>query len=166
MARSIPTLVLLLLSSLVLGGCVLKAVPPVAKTQTGLTVEKVSVSPSGWTTANGTAAKSPDSAVYLTIANGVTPDRLLAAKVSMAKSVELLRTTVDQGKSSTTPVNAIDIPAHSRVELKPGGYHLMMVSPIHGLSPGDSFSLVLVFENAGEITVPVTVQPVTSSVKR
>ena len=41
---------------------------------------------SGWTVAEGSVAKSSDAAVFLTIANGVTPDRLIAAKAPLAKS--------------------------------------------------------------------------------
>jgi copper(I)-binding protein len=55
-------------------------------------------------------------------------------------------------------VPAIDVPAGSRVELAPGGLHLMLFDLLEDLQAGDTFELTLVFENAGEVTVTAEVR--------
>jgi periplasmic copper chaperone A len=55
-------------------------------------------------------------------------------------------------------VAAIDVPAGSRVELAPGGLHLMLFDLLEDLQAGDTFELTLVFERAGEVTVTAEVR--------
>jgi copper(I)-binding protein len=50
----------------------------------------------------------------------------------------------------------IDIPANGQVELKPGGFHVMLIGLTRDLNVGDSVQLTLTFEKAGQI--PVTAQ--------
>ena len=54
-------------------------------------------------------------------------------------------------------VDAIDLPADARVELKPGGLHLMLLGLKEPLKAGQHFPLKLRFEKAGEVTVEVDV---------
>jgi len=53
-------------------------------------------------------------------------------------------------------VQQIDVPAGSSVQLKPGGYHVMLIDLAKPLAVGDTFELTLTFENAGTRTVNVT----------
>jgi hypothetical protein len=98
-------------------------------------------------------------AAYLVISNDTnTADRLLSATAEVATSVELHETKMEGGLMSMSPVTAIEIPANGQVELKPGGYHLMLIGLTRELTVGESVTLVLTFEKAGEITVTANVQ--------
>jgi periplasmic copper chaperone A len=63
------------------------------------------------------------------------------------------------------PVAQLELPAGRTVELKPGGYHLMLQDLKRPLAPGSTVPLTLVFrdakgaENRLELTVPVRVSP-------
>lgn len=68
------------------------------------------------------------------------------------------------------PVPALDIPAGQAVELKPGGYHVMLMDLKAPLAKGGSIPLTLVFKDARgaqskvELKVPVaTVAPGTKT---
>ncbi len=56
------------------------------------------------------------------------------------------------------PVDKIDIPAGGTVELKPGGYHVMLLDVKKTLNPGDTFDVTLTFEKAGTQTVTAEVR--------
>jgi copper(I)-binding protein len=56
------------------------------------------------------------------------------------------------------PVSRIEVPAGGSVELKPGGYHLMLLSLVADLKVGDKIELTLQFEKAGKITVTAEVR--------
>jgi copper(I)-binding protein len=55
-------------------------------------------------------------------------------------------------------VQAIELAPGSKTELKPGGYHIMLMDLAGPLKAGDRFPLTLVFEKAGEITVHIMVE--------
>ena len=50
----------------------------------------------------------------------------------------------------------INIPAGSRIEMVPGGTHIMLEGLRAPLKTGDSFDLVLKFRNSGDRKVNVT----------
>jgi periplasmic copper chaperone A len=62
------------------------------------------------------------------------------------------------GMLGMVPVSRIDVPAGGSVELKPGGYHLMMLDPAAGLTVGQTVDITLRFEKAGTITVKAEVR--------
>lgn len=93
-------------------------------------------------------------AAYMTIANdGDGPDRLTSIKISVAASTEIHQTKTENGVSSMSAVGPLDIPAHGKVELKPGGTHAMMMGLNVPLQPGDRFFVDLNFEKSGKRTV-------------
>jgi len=99
------------------------------------------------------------SAAYLVISNvGETADALVAAKSEVAQVVELHQTRQVGDVMQMQPVERIEVPAKGRVELVPGGYHLMLIGLQRELHPGERFSLVLRFEKGGEISVDVEVR--------
>ena len=75
-----------------------------------------------------------------------------------AASVELHSMTMDGDVMKMRQVDAIDLPAGQTVELKPGGYHLMLIGLKAPLKAGDKFPLTLKFEKAGEVIVTVKVE--------
>ena len=51
----------------------------------------------------------------------------------------------------------IDIPASGMAELKPGGYHVMLMNVKREIKVGETIEVTLVFEKAGEIKVKANV---------
>jgi protein SCO1/2 len=99
------------------------------------------------------ASAESNTAAYVTIVNGGrAPDTLLSATADVARSVEIHETRNMSGMMMMEPVPRIIVPPGARVELKPGGYHLMLIGLKHGLGPGQTVALTLVFERAGRIT--------------
>jgi len=56
------------------------------------------------------------------------------------------------------PASALEIPPGGKLELKPGGYHVMLLDLKQPLKAGDKFPLTLTFQNAGSIIVSVDVE--------
>lgn len=100
------------------------------------------------------------SAAYMTIVNeGREADRLVGVMSDVAQSVELHQTVKEGDVMRMQPVEGgIEIPAGGKVELKPGGYHVMLIGLNRELKPGDRFSLVLEFEKSGRQTIQVEVK--------
>ena len=85
-------------------------------------------------------------------------DRLLSAATPVAARVEMHVTEREGEVLRMRQVRNFDVPAASRLELKPGAHHLMLVDPLRPLKKGERFPLTLRFERAGEIEVSVEVQ--------
>jgi copper(I)-binding protein len=103
---------------------------------------------------------TPSSAAgYVTIVNqGGTPDVLLSAAADLAASVEIHETRNMSGMMMMERIPKIALPPGGRVELKPGGYHLMLMGLKRALSPGQSVTLTLVCERAGPVTIRAEVR--------
>ncbi len=100
-----------------------------------------------------------NSAVYMEIYNSQPhPDRLVAAAADVAEATELHETRMEGGMHRMQRVRAIDIPAQGKVELRPGGLHVMLLRLNTPLRVGDRFPLLLRFERAGRLTVEVEVR--------
>ena len=105
------------------------------------------------------AAAGSNGAVYLTLKNGGEADRLTAASTEVARTVELHRTITEGGVARMVHVkDGIELPAGGTVELKPGGYHVMLIGLNRELRGGDKFSLTLTFQRAGSVSVMVEVK--------
>ena len=105
-------------------------------------------------TAEISAPDTGPSAVYLTINNcGTQPDALLSAASDAAQFTEVHVTETRNGITMMTQVDKIDIPAGKKVELKEGGYHVMMMKLKQSINAGDPLEITLNFEKAGAIKV-------------
>jgi copper(I)-binding protein len=108
--------------------------------------------------ASRAAIAGGNGAAYAEIANaGDTPDRLIGVKGDIANAIEIHEMSMDGGVMQMRKIDGLDIPAHGSAELKPGGYHVMLIGLTRALNAGDTISLTFVFEHAGEITVAVPV---------
>jgi len=109
-----------------------------------------------------TIAGQSTAAVYLTIANkGGGDDKLLNASTPIGQTT-LHSSTLDGGVMRMRPVESLDIPAQSTIQLKPGGTHIMVTGVKQPLIAGSSFPLALDFERSGKRTVTVSVRPATA----
>ncbi len=138
---------------------------------------KVAVS-GAW--ARTSPASAENGAAYMTL-TAAADDALVAAKVpsEIAGMTEIHETVAADMGSATTmggsattmagsattmgamtmkPVAKIALPAGKAVELKPGGYHVMLMKLAKPLTKGQTFDVELTFEKAGKQTVKVEVR--------
>ena len=72
--------------------------------------------------------------------------RLVSASSAAAGVVEIHQMTMDNGVMKMRPVKGVDIPVGKVVELKPGGYHVMMMNLKDQVKEGDVVPITLVVE--------------------
>jgi copper(I)-binding protein len=105
------------------------------------------------------AATPGNSAIYMVIHNdGANADRLIGATASIAKAVEIHQTKMEGGMAQMMRVAGIDVPARGAVELKPGGFHVMLIGLRRDLKAGEKFPVTLRFQKAGRITLTAEVR--------
>lgn len=95
---------------------------------------------------------------FMTITNAGEADRLVGAETRSAKITEVHEMKMEGEVMKMTRLSdGLGIPAGVSVELKPGGYHVMMMGLIQGLNEGACLEVVLKFEKAGELPVMLNV---------
>lgn len=100
------------------------------------------------------------SAAYMVIENhGKEADKLVDVSNNASKITEIHETV--GGKMRR--VKALEIPAQGKVELKPGGYHMMLINLDKPLKEGESVEITLKFEKSGEIKIQAPVKKGTGS---
>ena len=99
-------------------------------------------------------------AVYVVIENaGNRDDKLIGVKSEVSKSAEIHTTSIDENYVATMEkVDALLIPSGQKLELKPGGSHIMLRELKKPLKAGDKVEIDLIFENAGVLRVQVSVK--------
>ncbi|MBW6400618.1 copper chaperone PCu(A)C [Roseomonas sp. HJA6] len=90
--------------------------------------------------------------------NGSQPDRLISASSPIARTVELHTMTRDGDVMRMRPVEGIPIASGATVELRPGGFHIMMIGLTAPLQQGGRVPLTLRFEHAGTVQVELAVE--------
>lgn len=98
------------------------------------------------------------SGVFLTITNqGAQADALVSVQSPVAPMIEVHQTKMEGDVMKMSPVDRMVIPAGQTVELKPGGYHIMLMNLTKTLTAGDRIPLTLKFERAGELKLEAIV---------
>ena len=96
---------------------------------------------------------------YLVIENpNHQSDSLVAVACVCAGSIEVHRMIHDKGQMRMEPAGRLEIPALGKVQLEPGGTHLMFFGLKAPLPVGTKVKLTLRFEKAGEISVEAEVR--------
>lgn len=90
---------------------------------------------------------------------------LRSANTDVAQVVELHKMELSDGMMKMRKVELIDIPAGGIAELKPGGYHLMVIGLKKQLKEGDQVTITLQFSNDIRKTVTIPVKPRSAMVK-
>ena len=91
-----------------------------------------------------------DLPLLMTIRNDAAEaDALLRVRCPFANFSE--RHTVDRGEGAPAmrPVKSIPIPENKTIELKPDGYHVMLLQTRQKLADGETFTCAVVFQKAG-----------------
>lgn len=97
-------------------------------------------------------------AVYVAINNkGSADDRLVGAFTDRAALTMVHQTEMVDGVATMRMAGEINVPAGERIEMVPGGTHIMLQGLRAPLKTGDSFNLVLKFRKSGDRRVKVDV---------
>lgn len=118
---------------------------------------------SPWSRATPGGAKI--GAGFVTIENkGGQPDRLIAGASPIAGKIEIHEMSVERGvmRMRLLP-KGLAIPAGGKVELKPGGYHIMFIDLKRPLVKGQAVKATLTFEKAGKIEIELAVEAIGAS---
>lgn len=145
--------------ALVLGsGIAVHATSALAQPSAGAPVIKAgSVSIQGpW--ARATAPGAAVGGGFMVLENAGADDRLLGASSPVSASVELHTMSMENNVMRMREVPAIDLPAGKRVDLRPGGLHLMFIDLKAPLKVGEPFPVKLRFEKAGEVELMMSVE--------
>lgn len=90
---------------------------------------------------------------YFTLSNSSHhPVTLKGVHSAVFGMVMMHRSVQENGVSKMLPVDRVDVPADGTVEFKPGGYHLMLMSPKSKIAPGETIPLTLEFSNGETLT--------------
>lgn len=87
--------------------------------------------------------------------------RLVGAESPAAGVVEVHEMRMENDMMMMSPIDGLDLPAGETVELKPGGYHIMLMELPAQVEAGKDVSITLKFQNAAgetesmELAVPV-----------
>ncbi|WP_374686640.1 copper chaperone PCu(A)C [Promineifilum sp.] len=148
-----------LLVALLLLGALLAACGGDATTETG------GETAAGGITIEGAWARPPamaggNAAAYLVINNGGSEaDRLISASSPLGMTEIHESFESEDGTMGMRPVEGgVEVPAGGSVELKRGGLHIMFMGVAEPPAAGDTVSLTLTFEKAGEMTLDVPVR--------
>jgi copper(I)-binding protein len=106
------------------------------------------------------ASAGDNSAVYFIVINDrVSDEAVIGAESDAAEHVEVhLSAMKEDGTMMMQPQESVPIPGQSRIEFKPGGYHIMLIDLKQDLEVGDELEVTLKFEKSKDITLNVPVK--------
>jgi copper(I)-binding protein len=129
---------------------------------TGLAVAQVAAAQVAVTDAwvRGTVAGQTATGAFMQLKAAVDAT-LVSAASPVASIVEIHEMTMDGGMMKMNAVDRVSLPAGKAVDLKPGGYHVMLMGLAGPLRAGDAVPLTLTFEDkAGKRTTVELKAPV------
>jgi copper(I)-binding protein len=92
--------------------------------------------------------------------------KLVAAASPVAKIVEIHEMAMDGGVMKMRAIPKLDLPAGKATELKPGGYHVMLMALDRTLAEGEIVPITLTFEDAAgkrqTVEIKAPVKPLTA----
>jgi copper(I)-binding protein len=111
--------------------------------------------------ARATPRRATTGVAYMAlINNGTAADRLTGATTPVADKVQFHQETEENGVSHMRQVQTVEIKPGAKVIFKPGEMHMMLVGLKQPLIEGQSLSLTLQFEKAGNIEATLPIEKV------
>jgi len=108
--------------------------------------------------ARGTVPNQPASGAFMKITSA-EGGKLVSASSPVAGLVEVHEMKMENNVMKMAPVaGGIPLPAGQAVELKPGGYHVMLMQLKQQLKAGDTVPVTLTIEHSGGGTETVEVE--------
>lgn len=92
-----------------------------------------------------------------------TTVRITGASSPAYGMVMLHHSRLAHGHSTMEMVAQLDIPAHGRVKLAPGGYHFMFSHAKQPIKPGDTVKMTLEFAGGAKLQADFPVLPASAS---
>ena len=107
-----------------------------------------------------TLPNAPVGGGFLTIENfGEEADRLVSATSDVARDTQIHAMEMEGDVMKMRPLaEGIEIPAGEKVELAPGGLHIMFMGLKQPFVEGQSVAVTLTFEKAGSVEVLLPVE--------
>ncbi len=97
---------------------------------------------------------------YAELANDAAEPLVLRdIQSALYASAMLHQSNSDGGMSRMKMIDQLPLPAHARVTLSPGGYHIMLESPTAPVKVGDDIPLRFEFTDGSVATAHFTVRP-------
>lgn len=101
------------------------------------------------------------SAAFMILHNhGMQERTVIAVHSDVADAVELHNHIVEDGMMKMRRVDAIVVPGHAEVVLKPGGLHIMLIGLARNLEAGKNVTLELEFADGERLSFQAPVQMV------
>lgn len=98
-------------------------------------------------------------AVFVTVENsGAAPRKIVSGKATVGDTLELHEMKREGGMMQMSPVREIAVPANGKVELRPGGLHLMLFGLKKPLVPGDTVRVELTLDDGSRVSVAAPVR--------
>ena len=94
----------------------------------------------------GTVAAQTTTGAFMTITSSEEA-KLVGAKSSLAKTAEIHQSMLMDGVSHMHAADAVALPAGKSIELKPGGYHVMLMGLAKPVAAGDKVPIELTVED-------------------
>ncbi len=94
----------------------------------------------------GTVAAQKTTGAFVTLESSEHA-KVVAVSTPAAASAEIHASEVRQGVMHMHAVDALDLPAGQRVELKPGGFHIMLFGLKRALPAGERVALTFTIED-------------------
>jgi copper(I)-binding protein len=115
--------------------------------------------------ARATPAGAKVGGAYLKITNnGTQSDRLVGGSLAGAREVEVHEMSMSNNVMKMRHLkDGLEIKPGQTVELKPGGYHLMLTGLSDALKQGQKLKGSLTFEKAGTVEIEYAVAPIGAS---
>lgn len=114
-----------------------------------------------------TAPRAKTGAGYLTIVNGgKEADRLVGGSTPVAERLEIHSVSMENNiMRMRHQKEGVEVPAGGQLELKPGGYHIMLIGLKQPLKAGESIPATLEFAKAGKVEVSFSVDSLAAKPK-
>lgn len=103
----------------------------------------------------------PNSAAFMTVENNTDKNiAIVSATSKVSKVVELHTHSMKDGVMKMYQVPKIDLLANSKTELKPGGFHVMLIGLYEPLKVGKEVTLTLKLSNGETKTIIAPIKTV------
>lgn len=105
----------------------------------------------------GTVSGQKVTGAYMSL-TAASEAKLVGASSPAARVVEVHEMAMTDGVMRMRAVESLALPAGKAVELKPGGYHVMLIDLAKPLSPGDQVPITLTVQGADGRTSTIDVK--------
>ncbi len=72
--------------------------------------------------------------------------------------VEVHRSVMHNGMMHMEKIDPLSLESQQQLILEPGGYHLMLIKPVHAIAEGDSVHLNFSFDNGDKLSIMAEVK--------